>query len=282
MLPFLKRGWTIQGGLICLFLLFTPRAEALSLPSLPLDSVLNNLTGFLSKSVANAGVKTLGLVFDHRPLEPATPLGTKLGLDLGVEVDVVQLSPELSTALADAGFNITLPPILPSARMLNVHKGLSDSMDVGASYLNLNNYVIWGLDLKIVLYRPEEGITWAVRLGYTSVHFPVGSTEILGTTIKLNMDTTTWTPQLLISKRLEFADPYLGVGYQYVTGSLNVTQTGDFTIPGIDSVKGSGGSPMAFLGVSLRIPNIALRITVEGTYSTAGYNALGTKVGLSF
>lgn len=270
-----------MGGFVLVFL-HASGAYAFTLPTLPIESVLNNLTGFLSGPVADAAVKTLGLTFDHRPLEPATPLGTQLGLDLGIEVDVIQLSPELSHALTAAGFDISLPPLLPSARLINLHKGLSDSVDIGGSYLNYTGYQIWALEMKVVLSRPEEGLTWALRLGYTSVHFPVGSTTLFGTTVNLNIDTVTWTPQLLVSKRLEFADPYLGIGFQYATGSLNVSQSGDFVIPGISSVKGAGGSPMAFIGVSLKVPNVALRLTLEGTYSTAGFNALGTKLGLSF
>jgi len=252
------------------------------LPSISLDSVLSNITGFLNSTMANATVRTLGTVFDHRPLEPATALGTSLGLDAGFEVDLVQLSPELSTALSNAGFNITLPQSLPSARLVNFHKGLSDSVDVGGSYLAYNGYTIWGADLKVVLYQPEEGLTWAIRLGYTSLSFPIGSTTLFGTTVSLKATAATWTPALLISKKLEFADPYLGIAYQYAVGTLEVSQSGDFTIPNLESIKGAGGGPIAFLGISLRVPVAALRLTLEGTYSPAGFNAIGSKLGLSF
>src|SRR4051812_33709764 len=78
---------------------------AYAFSSIPLDGILTNLSGLLSGDVASAVVKTFGFVFDHRPMEPATPLGTKLGLDLGVEVNLVQIPPDFSDTLSSKGIS---------------------------------------------------------------------------------------------------------------------------------------------------------------------------------
>ena len=52
----------------------------------------------------------------------------------------------------------------------------------------------------------------------------------------------------------------------------------------MSSVSGSGGSPFAFTGISMKVPEsgLSLRITLEGTYSVDGFNALSTKIGFAF
>ncbi len=249
---------------------------------LSLDNLLNNLPGLLAKEVVSPLVRTFGLVFNHRPMEPATPLGTQFGFDLGVEFHLVQIPNELFDELQGYGLDLPFIPDLPSIRELNFHKGISNSVDVGGAILSYQGYLIWGIDLKIVLSHPEEGPTWAIRLSRNSVHLPVGNLSILDRTIDVSLDAVTWTPMLLVSKKLEFADPYLGLGYQYVTGGLNVNITGD-PLPGIDSIAADpGGGVLALIGLSLKPPNIGLRVTLEGAYSSAGTHSLGTKVGFSF
>ena len=267
-------------GIVAVILGGIPSAHAL-VPSFPLGDALSNLAGFLSPSVINSAVKTVGITFNHRSLEPATPLGTSIGFDVGIEANVVQVSTELADALAAQGTNITLPPFLPSLKELNIHKGIGNSIDVGASAFALDSYLLWGVDLKVVVYSPEEGPTWALRMSYASVHVPLGSTTIGSTTVNVELNTTTWTPQLLFSKKLEFADPYVGIGYHFVSGAANVSFNGA-SVPGIGTVAGSGSSFLSFIGLSLRAPNIGLRLTLEGTYSVAGFNSLGTKLGFSF
>ena len=252
---------------------------------LDLSGVFSNLSSFLDPGLAAATVKTMGLTFDHRPLEPATPLGTQLGFDVGFEVDVVQLPPLLSDALQNQGFAITLPPILPSAKLFNLHKGISDRIDIGFAWLGYSAFRIWGCDLKINLVNPEEGLTWAFRLGMGSFHASLGQTSLLNTNVSVNIDATTWTPAILASRKMGFADPYVGVGYQYATGSINLSA--DSQLPdgfSVSSVSGSGGSPFAFTGISMKVPEsgLSLRITLEGTYSVDGFNALSTKIGFAF
>lgn len=264
--------------------------STLAFTTLPLGNALNSPLSFLSGSIPNEVVTTVGTVLDHRAFEPATGLGTRLGLDIGFGVNLVQLPVSLKTAFQDQGFNFSLPPFLPGITELNVHKGLSDSIDVGGSYLSFHGYTVWAFDFKWVFFHPEEGLTWAVRVSRTSTHLPIGSASYVvaipqappvTASLELDLDTVTWNPEIVVSKQLGYADPYMGVGFRGVTGKINVTNNLGIDIPGLTSVDGGGSSLLAFIGLSMRVPNLGLRLTLEGGYSPAGYNSIGTKVSLS-
>ncbi len=250
--------------------------------TLPTEGILSNLPGLLSGEVATVVVKTFGLAFDHRPMEPATPLGNALGFDIGIEATLIQTGNQLTDILSSKGIDIPSIPVLPAVKMLNIHKGLSDIFDIGFSVFTYQNYLIWGVDAKLVVVNSEEGATWAIRLGRNSVHVPAGTVDFGAANLSVDFDVVTWTPALVISKKLDFADPYIGFGYQYATGAVNLTTNSGTTDPGLDSVVGTGGGFLAFLGLSLRPPNLGLRLTLEGAYSSAGFNSLGTKIGFSF
>ena len=259
--------------------------------SLPFSDVLSNNLGILSNKIVNPFIKTLGIILNHRSYEPATPLGTTAGVDLGVEVTLVQMPTSLTSELATEGYNVTFPPFLPSAKYLNFHKGISDRTDVGLSVVSFQNNLVWGADVKMVVFQPEEGPTWALRLSYNSISLPVGTisetvvvNQITATaSASLKINAVTWTPQILISKKFEFADPYIGIGYQLISGSINLTTTSNLPIPNLnESISGKGGSFISFLGLSLRVPGLGVRVTMEGSYCPEGYNALGAKIGIGF
>lgn len=254
----------------------------------PLSGALSELQRFMASDVVREVVTTFGMVLDHRPLEPATPLGTHIGLDFGIEIDLVQIPSSFGSTLSAQGIDIPSIPVLPSLRELNLHKGLNDTMDFGFSLLSYRGYTVWALEMKVAVFTPEEGPTWAIRLSRTAVNFPIGSATVMDSNLAISLSTVTWTPQLVVSRKLDFSDPYIGIGYQYVTGDVNVS--GNLNVPDVPGVvipdvgsKGStGGGGVAFIGLSLRPPNIGLRLTLEGGYSTAGYNYIGSKVGFSF
>jgi hypothetical protein len=106
--------------------------------------------------------------------------------------------------------------------------------------------------------------------------------EDIPVAIGLNFGVTTWTPSLIVSRKLMFADPYLLIGYNYVDGSANIINKTGIEITNANSSSATGGSFFSSLGLSLRIPVVGFRITLEGTYDSTGYNALGTKIGFSF
>lgn len=266
--------------IILVALLQEPKAWGIS--SIPLGNSLDNLAAFLTADVVTPLVTTFGIVFDHRPLEPATGLGTQVGLDFGMEVDLVQIPSSYGRALAKLGGESANLTLLPALKVLNLHKGISDSVDFGGSILSYQNYLVWAVELKVVVFNPEEGATWAIRLSRNSVHVPLGNTQLAGESIDVALGAVTWTPELVVSRKLDFADPYIGVGYQYVTGSVDVSNSSGISIPGLDSIKGGGGGALGFIGLSLKPPHLGLRLTLETAFSIIGYNSLSAKLGFSF
>jgi hypothetical protein len=268
-------------GLCLLFAFSESIAFANLLPGL--EGALSDVTSLLNEQFAKPFVTTFGLVFDHRAYEPATPLGTKIGVDLGVEVTLVQLPTSMRDSFAAQGLDFSSLTFLPSAKILNFHKGWTDSVDLGTSIFWFQQYRIWSVEMKVVVFNPEEGLTWAVRLSRTALSIPIGSIDFFGQSASFGIATTTWTPQLVVSRKLNFADPYIAVGYQYATGGINIEGADEIRqILGIEPVSATGGGMIAVLGLSLTPPNVGLRLTLEGAYSTAGFNSLGTKIGFSF
>jgi hypothetical protein len=255
-----------------LFSLTVATARASGLPLDP--SSFSNLPQLLQQEVVNPFVETVGLVVEQRPYEPATPLGGALGLDFGIEATLVRFPDEFRTALAEAGLNTSADSIqaLPMAK-LDVHKGLGDYFDVGGSAILYRGYRVLGVDAKAVVYNPEEGVTAALRLCYAWSDMDF-------------IQTRTLTPQFLVSRKLDFADPYIGIGYSFVNGKITLDAHDlDSSIPAglyTQSADGSGSAFEAFMGLSFRVPYLGLMLVVEGSYSSAGADTLGTKFGFSF
>jgi hypothetical protein len=113
----------------------------------------------------------------------------------------------------------------------------------------------------------------AARLSYNYTDFVLSGT---------NISTKTFTPEVLISREMEFADPYLGLGLSYALGTIDAS----ITVPPIPTQtvnkKGTAYAGMLFGGIAFKVPNVGLRLTVEGAYSTADVSYLGVKAGFSF
>ncbi len=242
-------------------------------PSLPFDpSQYADLNALIGSEISSAVIKAVGFTFDHKPYEPATPLGTKIGLDLGLELSLIQLPSDLGPALEKAGplaGSVTLPPFIPLPRF-HLHKGLGPFVDLGLSAIWFQGMRLYGGDIKTVLYNPEEGgITSAMRFCYSLSNIGFASSKTIST-------------QLLFSRAVGFGDPYFGVGYQVAVGSI------EFPLDlgnGISTtLKGSDRATAytAFMGLQLKAAVLGLQITLEGSYSSVGMDTLGTKIGLGF
>jgi hypothetical protein len=220
----------------------------------------------ISEDLANSAARAMGLVADHRPYEPATTLQPPIGLDLSVELTLIKVPEDFLQELEELGMaSAELTSAIPVPR-LNVHKGLGTRAEVGFSYISYRGYRIAGGDFKVNVSRPDEGPAWALRFIYNTASMGFLSTK-------------SYTPQLLISRPLDFAEPYLGIGYQYATAEIAVEL--DPLLP-VATAQGRGGGFMSFLGVGLRIPMLGVKITLEGAYSQPGAHSLGLKSGLCF
>ena len=250
------------------------RGAGFDLGSLGIDP-----TSLGSPAVVKALVGLIAFGTQHRPYEPATPLGLVLGLDFSLEVTLFKIPDDLFNSLSATGAPAASPlPSLPIAK-LHLHKGFGDFVDLGGSIFYLPQTWVVGSDLKIVVLQGEEGPTFAARFCYTYTSLTFNG---------ISMSTHTYSPQFLMSRQMEFADPYLGTALELATGSANATvnvpvDTAGTTVPvalSTPSVWVYGA--YAFGGVSLRIPRSGLRVTLEGSYNTAGTSTMGTKIGFTF
>lgn len=216
-------------------------------------------------------IKTVGSVTANRPYEPATPLAvsTATGLDIGVSLTAVKVPESFGQALTTVGAKASAAPPLAPFPQLQFHKSLGPRADIGGFWVGYRGYTAYGGDLKGVIWMPEEGPTWALRLCYSHARIAFFSTN-------------TFTPQLVVSRKLEFADPYIGAGMDIIKGSVTIS-TSSFGLPIDESLTGNANAVAgnAFLGVSLRVPELGFRLTLEGSYSSLGAHTMGAKFSLS-
>lgn len=242
--------------------------EASRAAGLPLDpSNFTDLSALLAQSFADETVRMVGTLTDHRAYDPASNSGSML--EAGIELTLIRVPQSFITELESVGLTDTssIPPSLPLPK-LHARVSLGPRFSVGASALRYQAYEIYGGDLKLVVAQPEEGVSWALRLAYSQATLGIASTK-------------TWTPQVQISKPLTFAEPYLGLGYQLLSGKVTVEQeVMGFTLTA--SKTGTARQPFAFLGLQIRPTRPGFLISVEGAYNPAGLPTLGAKVGLTF
>jgi hypothetical protein len=275
-------------GVICLGLVHpTPSWSSATLPTLD-----------ISTSQASSFVKTVGLCMDNRFYLPANVIGSALGIDIGIEATLVQPPSDLGDTLGSLSASVSgsttstavAVPFIPSIK-LALHKSFGDRFQIGGSILPstsavpyIGGSILLGFDAQLVLYKPEEGLTWAIRGSYNYNVLTITQSSV-GFSIKTN----TISPQLVVSKRLDFAEPYAGAGFQYTWGSMQATAT----IPQSASLPlviapitigqtGQGSSPFFFLGLAMRIPYVGFKITMEGSYNPGGMNYMGAKIGFDF
>jgi hypothetical protein len=213
-------------------------------------------------------VATVGFGFDHRPLRPATALGKRT--ELGIEASGAKFPSALGPALESVGFDnyqYLEEGVVPAPKLF-LKRGLGPRLSVGISGLKYSEILIYGFDLQTTLREPEEGLNVALRLGYNRAEV-------------LYMKTHTWSPSLLISRALEFADPYLGIGYQYARGDLEA----EFEpLPGVTTKlrdSATASSLNLWLGTQFRPESLGVVLALEGGYSTGDMHWLGFRMGIA-
>ncbi len=251
---------------ILFFSLISP-AKAFDLSLLDLSS-LNNL---IPQDIANETTKAFGILLSHRPYQGAVSIAENDAAEFKLELTLVKVGDGLLNALSANGVSGTSLQNVPSLPVPKAHlrKAFGPKVDVGISGLFYLGQYIAGGDLKYNFYQPEEGLGAAFRLGYTTVHAP-----------RLNVKSASViTPELVFSRRLSAAEPYIGIGGRLISGTISVT----FPDPiGTLEKSGSGTTSYAFTGVNFVIGSKGLRLALEGTYDLSGYSSIGTMFGVAF
>jgi len=248
----------------------------------PLDSLPFSLADFgapaqlLTDDITLALVRPVGFALAHRPYRPATPLGTDFGLDFGAEVTLVKLDPKFAEALQTAQLSsASLPPSIPIPRF-QVHKGVGNWLDLGISWIGYSNFIqVYGGDVQVSIYHPTEGPSVAVRFNYSQGNLGF---------IKVK----TLSPQVIVSKKLAYVDPYIGIGYLRTTGEVNIESLLGPLAPyasllGIVTKNSATAQAFqAFIGLPFVIGPTGLRIAFEGSFVSNGIHMFGTRIGFQF
>jgi hypothetical protein len=173
------------------------------------------------------------------------------------------------------GANLSGVPFLPIPRLI-AHKGITDSIDIGASYISYHEFQVIGADIKFAFFQPTEGPTIAFRFNYTHTKLDYSTDGA-----SLSFSSQEYKPEILMSRDLDFVDPYIGIGAQYASGTLG------FDIPlqvaeVAATVKNNSLAGEAFIGVVMKFPPIGLRIVLDAEYSSLGEDSIGFKFGFGF
>ncbi len=257
------------------FCFFTPSTQAAGILDFNLlDPTL--IQSFIPQNVADESIKLFSAYTAHRPLSGATSIARVNGFDLGVEASLVKLGDGLFQVLEAANLlqsGANRIPAAPFAR-LHLRKGLSEKVDFALSGLGYKTNLLIGGDLKITLHDSGEGPAVGMRLLYTYARVPIAYIKNI----------SSYGFELVTSRPLSFAEPYIGVGGRISNGTLEVPYN---PIPplsgGTIRVSGKATSFYTFTGVYFRILGAqGLRLGMEGAYEKSGFHTLSTFFGLGF
>lgn len=261
-----------RGLFILYFVLFAPASQA------AFDlSILNadNLNEALPDDVAKAAVKTFGIFFVHRPYDGAVSMFNTNALDLKFEVTMMKVGSDINDALAANGLSTNTSASTVALPVAKVHlrKPLSPAADIGVSGIYYQGQYAIGTDIKFELNQPEEGINTALRLSYSYAT----------ATVLYLKSVTVLTSEFVMSRKLDFAEPYFCVGGRYITGTVSIPF--DLTPLPVKVVEKTANAFTAYAttGVNFQIlgPK-GFRLGMEGTYDVSGFSSIGTMFGIGF
>jgi hypothetical protein len=197
----------------------------------------------------------LGSALSYKPITPAEPTGVT-GFDLGIEVTSTEM--KNSQLWAQATGSSLDSMILPK---LHIHKGLPFDIDVGAFYsaVPTTNIKLYGGELRYAIL--DGGMA-------------VPAIAIRGAMSKLSgvdqLDLSTSSLDISISKGFAMFTPYAGVGSVWVTSTPDAATTGGLTEEKFQLAKTFAG-----ININLGITNIAVEYDKTG-------EAASTSVKLGF
>jgi len=260
--------------LLLLLALFSPasaQAAAFDLSLLNSSDLVGNT---IPNEVAIQTVKAFGIYFAHRPYQGATSMYDVNAFDLNVEVTMMKIGDGVKNAMVDSGLTPTTPdtPGIPVAKV-HFRKAMSPAVDIGISGIFYKGQYSIGGDVKIEVDNPEDGgVSKAIRLGYTyatAEYIYLKSVNVI-------------SPEFVLSRRLSFAEPYLGIGGRFIFGTISVPfhlpPAADFNV----TKSGFSTTAYAFTGVYFRLGERGLRLAMEGSYDISGFPTIGTLFGIAF
>jgi len=206
-------------------------------------------------------LKPVALGADERPLASGRELGTKLGLDAGVGLTVIAIPQSFKDALTLMGSTANFGSTFLLPRYM-IRKGFPKRFDVSFSTLRYQQFDLIGADIQWSAI-PQKGKRPAIalRAAYNQAAIDV-------------VHTSTRSVDLVFSRNYRFIEPYIAVGYQMASGTLEVASlpttvsaTQDFT-----SLRWTVGLPLK-LG--------ALHATLDYSGGSAGITSYGAKFSLN-
>lgn len=289
----LKGQTALLAGAATLVIAATLPQTAYADPTLP-DIPAIDFSTILPKAATRSILKTIGILTNHRPYRGASSTSAS-SFDIGVEATLVHQPSDFASSLKDAGLGTGAAgiPSLPMAK-LHVNKGLSQTVDVGLSGIYFRSNYIAGGDLKVTFYQPEEGMSLSARLGFSLTRLDLSDLGVGRLPIKIQgndlgsadmiLVTQTWTPQLVASQKLDFAETYMALGYDFTSGQIRLPITVNVlqSTQTLASPSYASSGLFATLGVGFRFFPMPLVLSIEGTYSALGMHALGLMFGLGF
>jgi hypothetical protein len=224
---------------------------ATALPAAASD--LSNI-GSLTQDQFRLLSEDLGTAFSYKGVTPATTLGP-WGFDLGLELSYTDVKNSDVFGLAGAGSTDSL--FVPK---LHVYKGLGGGFDLGGFVAAAPDVegTLWGVDLRYAFV--EDTLTtpaFAMRLSGTR------------TTDLPSLRVYTYGADLMVSKRLTLATPYIGAGMVRVESSVSA--------PGLSDVTFNEGRIFGGVNVNLAVINLAFEAERMGDNTT-----LSAKLGWRF
>jgi hypothetical protein len=156
----------------------------------------------------------LGAALSYKGVTPATSLGP-WGFDLGLELSATDVKHTDLFELAGAGSTDTL--FVPK---LHIYKGLGAGFDIGGFVAAAPDVeaTLWGVDLRYAIVQDTlTSPAFAVRISGTRTS-DIGSLRV-----------HTYGADLMLSKRLTLATPYIGAGIVRVESKVSTAGLSDET-----------------------------------------------------
>lgn len=227
-----------------------PLAAALCALALPAAAGDLPSLGSLGQDQFRRLSEDLGAAFSYKGVTPATPLGL-VGFDVGLEVSATDIRNSDLFRLAGGG-----APDYIAVPKLHVYKGLPWGIDIGAFVGGASevNATVYGLDARWAIL--DDGVaTPAVALRISGTQSSdIGSLKV-----------TTYAGDLMVSKKLTIATPYLGVGV--------VRTSADAGVGGLSDESFNKSRVFGGLNLNLAIVNLAFEAEKLGDNTTLSAKA---------